>query len=86
MDKEILKFQNYLKAEKKFIEDAKYFEGINTNKDPGNEFIISWVELYAQKFRDRWLKSKCQHCKDSVECGNKLKEECDKCKEYPNEG
>ena len=76
MDNQTIQFNNYLKAEKKYIEDAKWFEGINTNKDPGDKFILNWIQKHAKEFREKWMKTECQYCVKAGICGDQLKVKC----------
>jgi hypothetical protein len=73
-------FEKFMNAEIKYINDAKWYEGIRTNKDPGNPFIESWAISDAKIFRDKWNKSCCKKCADCNLCGNNVRETCDKFK------
>ena len=78
MDRSEKIFKNFMKAERKYINDAKYFEGINTKKDPGEMYIIAWIRQNAEEFRIKWDISKCKECNCAGQCGDKLKIQCDK--------
>lgn len=76
-DKKCVVFENFLKAQIKYVEDSKYFEGINKNYDPGEKFILEWVKTQANNFRARWDDSKCKLCTSGGKCGDKLKKFCE---------
>jgi len=77
MDKEKKQFENFLIAQKKYIENAKYMEGIHVNHDPGDEYIIKWIAKNAKKFRNIWENCQCRDCKNACKCGDCLKIECE---------
>lgn len=70
----------YLKAEIKYIEDAKWFEGIRTHTDPGDFFIQSWIISSANNFRLQWEQSCCRFCQ--CDCRDNLKPKCDNFKSF----
>ena len=70
------KNQKFIKIELKYFDDAKFYEGINIHKDPGQEFIFNFIQINAQTLREKWEKSKCQHCYKWKNCGHLLKVEC----------
>lgn len=82
MDNEAKKYHNFLKAQVLYVETSKYFEGLHTNKDPGDMYIIAWINEHAKDFRDKWNKSKCQHCYKANLCGDKLIPEGNECKYF----
>ena len=61
-DKKCKAFENFLKAQVHYVEEAKYFEGINKNYDPGEKYILDWVVSKASIFREKWDASKCRMC------------------------
>ena len=61
----------------KYIGDAKYFEGLKISADPGDAFVISFIQSSAACLREKWNKSVCQDCKNWKCCGNLLKECCE---------
>ena len=69
-------FTKFVKAEIKYINDAKWYEGINTHRDPGENFIEHWALDHASEFREKWNMSKCKVCVNGGICGNNLKTEC----------
>lgn len=70
-------FNKFMQAELKHIDDAKWYEGIRTGKDPGESFVNDWATKNAKEFRDKWNASKCKQCRDGHLCGNTVKEECE---------
>ena len=83
MTKEQIRFEKFIKAEQKYIDDAKYYEGINTNSDPGINYIYQWISKYAKEFRQKWDVSICKDCFKADKCGDKLKFNCDSFENYP---
>lgn len=71
----------YLKVEKDYIDEAKYYEGIKIKSDPGQSFIINWIQGYADDFRIKWNCSMCRLCTSALNCGHYLKTDCDYYKE-----
>ena len=67
----------FLKSEKRFIEKSKWFAGERIHKDPGEKFIIEWIEKNASRFRQVWDCCLCKGCKKGSECGDCLRIECD---------
>jgi hypothetical protein len=74
-------FNRALKVEMKYIDDAKYFRGIDTNSDPGQDFIIKWSTTSAGMFREMFDSSICKNCQHCEDCGHYLKKECKNFKE-----
>jgi len=71
------KNKKIIKVELEYFNDAKYFEGINSKKDPGEFFIMEMIKTNGAELRKRWNESKCQNCLKWEKCGHKLKVECD---------
>jgi len=74
--------KNYMVSQKKRIELDKWFEGCRIQQDPGEEFIFSWIDNYAQKFKHDWANSLCSKCINSVGCGYKVAQSCDSFKHH----
>jgi len=70
--------EDFLNCEIKRIEIDKWNEGIRTQSDPGNAYVLYWVEVSASTFRLDWENSLCQNCKDNSNCGWSVKSNCDK--------
>lgn len=73
--------RRYLLAERRFISDAKWYEGLRTQKDPGEEFILCWIKFNALWFRKQWDSSCCKQCAYAERCGHKLMKTCEEFKE-----
>lgn len=71
-------FCKFLKSEMKKIDEDKWYEGERTCRDPGQEYIIDWINRNAKEWRDGWEKSVCQHCTSWFECGHNLKKDCER--------
>lgn len=85
MNIEEKRFKNFLKAEHKFLEESKYYKGIELNKDPGEDYVIECVNKKAKKFREMWNLSVCKDCKCAGECGNNLRLDCNNFKDLNQE-
>ena len=70
-----ISFHRFICAQVKYINDAKYFEGINTQHDPGDIFVETFVIEKGLYFRNSWNNSQCSAC--SKDCGDLLKKQCD---------
>lgn len=60
----------------KKIDEDKYFEGERRHCDPGQSFIVDWINRNAANWRGEWEKSKCQHCAFWRVCGHCVRSEC----------
>ena len=65
-------------SEIKKIEIDKWDDGMRRHSDPGEQYILEWVEKNAPWFRDAWNKSCCQQCTNCVECGYSVLIECNR--------
>jgi hypothetical protein len=70
------RYKNFIKAEVHYLDDAKYLEGINIHKDPGNEFVMNWIATSSKSFREKWDMSACKNCCHGGICGDRLKSNC----------
>lgn len=78
MDKKIAyQLCKFLKAQMDAIDMAKWYRGEEIHSDPGQQFIIEWINKNAKLFREEWNKSCCKNCYKWFECGHMLKKECD---------
>jgi hypothetical protein len=66
-----------MKAQIKKILVDKWDEGIKRGSDPGEEFMVQWVNKYADEFSAKWEKSKCRTCVAVEDCGFKLTDCCE---------
>lgn len=69
--------KNFLLAQKKKIEIDKWCEGCNQTIDPGQEYVISWIDQNSAWFRQAWNKSMCRSCTFSNKCGYNVLQQCD---------
>lgn len=76
----------YLHTEMKKIDIDKWYHGEKINKDPGQEYILEWINVNSANWRKSWEESKCQHCSFWMRCGYELKKECDGYKFDEQEG
>lgn len=44
-------------------------------RDPGGEYILQWIDQYAEELRIAWNASKCKNCRKS--CFHNLKIFCE---------
>ena len=68
--------KDFLLAQAKKIQIDKWCEGCNQAKDPGQEYVISWIDQNGEWFRQAWEKSLCKSCHNSVQCGHKVAQRC----------
>lgn len=72
-------FCKYLHTEMKKIDEDKWLEGEKRNCDPGQEYIVDWINKNASEWRKNWEVSKCKNCAFWMQCGHYLKKDiCDK--------
>jgi hypothetical protein len=76
MDNSQIVFENFLRAQSKFLEEAKWFEGERRHSDPTEKFILETITESSKSFRHQWEVSKCKDCAISWKCGNTLKINC----------
>ena len=60
----------------KKIELEKWLEGTRIKNDPGDLYVMHWIEENSQKFRTAWGCSLCRTCTKASECGFKTMPEC----------
>lgn len=69
-------FCKFLQTEMKKIDLDKYYEGIRIQNDPGQSYVVEWINKNAKFWREQWESSACQHCRHWFVCGHELKTEC----------
>ncbi len=69
---------NIFQAETYWINFDKWCEGEKVGKDPGNEFVLSWIDQHGEEFRQKWDMSCCSECVKNNECGYMLRLQCEK--------
>jgi hypothetical protein len=78
-------FCKFLEVERIKIDEDKWYEGEKISADPGQEFIIDWIQRNAANWRQEWEASVCQHCKNWKTCGLNVKVCCENFEPDPNE-
>lgn len=68
-------FHKFMDTETKIIEMSKWFAGEKMGKDPGEDYVIQWINSYGEEFRTAWGLSKCKKCKKN--CFYNLKVFCE---------
>lgn len=76
MDNSQIAFENFLKAQIKYFEESKWYEGEKRKSDPGEEYLMNQITKEAENFRMRWQRSQCKDCRCGGKCGNLLKTRC----------
>jgi len=69
-------FIKYIECQKNKIEIDKWCKGTEIKNDPGDGFIISWINDNAKWFRDAWEISDCKECSKWQKCGWKVEKGC----------
>ncbi len=69
--------KKYVRVQVKKIEIDKWYEGCRINNDPGEGFILDWIENNAGYFRNKWNASQCKNCINWKRCGYELLDTCD---------
>lgn len=70
-------FDKFLICEIKRIEIDKWDEGLKILTDPGNDYVLNWIECSATNFRNEWNESLCKDCINCLNCGWRAKNKCD---------
>lgn len=66
----------FIKAQYKKMLTDKWDEGVKTRRDPGESFVIYWIEQNADDFRKKWKSCKCRTCSKVFDCGFKEATDC----------
>ena len=69
-------FENRQHAEIKRIELDKWYEGTRIKRDPGDPYIMQWINKNSSQFSTEWECSACKTCHKASECGFKTLPEC----------
>lgn len=69
--------REYLKIQKQKIEIDKWNEGCRRAEDPGQDYVIRWIESNGDWFRQAWEGSLCKACKRMLICGIELRDCCE---------
>jgi hypothetical protein len=68
----------FMHSEMMCIDVAKWYEGERIKRDPGQEFILQWIQTNAAMWRCRWNSSNCKDCLNWQNCGHYLLSSCQK--------
>ena len=71
-----LTMKKYMRIQLKKIEVDKWNEGCRIKTDPGQNYILSWVETKADEFRAAWENSLCKDCILCDKCGYFVLSDC----------
>lgn len=71
------KMNRFMRVQLRKIEIDKWNESLIIKKDPGKDFILSWIQKNAGSFRNKWNRSLCKKCCFSDTCGDLVREKCD---------
>lgn len=78
--KRISSFGKHIIVEMKLIEVSKWFEGERRGCDPGDLYVLEWINKHAESFRQKWESSLCKDCVNWRDCGFECK--VDGCKKF----
>lgn len=73
---EVEEFKAFLHTERKCIDKDKWLEGERLNCDPGQTYILKWINENGREFRDKWDESQCKYCVSAFNCGHYLRKKC----------
>lgn len=68
-------FKKFIDTETKIIEVSKWLAGEKMGRDPGDEYVVKWINDHAKELREAWDKSKCKTCKN--DCLHNLRIFCE---------
>jgi len=66
-----------MRVQLKKIMTDKWRSYLKTKLDPGDGFILKWINKNSSEFSKKWEKSLCKTCVSVDGCGYKLLEKCD---------
>ena len=76
-------FKKFIDTETKLIEISKWIAGEKMGRDPGEDYIVHWINDHAKELRNAWNNSKCKTCKK--DCPYNLRIFCENYEEeHPN--
>jgi hypothetical protein len=59
------------------IDIDKWCEGNRLENDPGQNYILDWIDKNAAWFRSAWNHSLCQSCTQWRSCGHQVLNGCE---------
>jgi len=72
----------FLHVQRRRIEHDKWCEGCSVGHDPGQSYVMKWIEKYAGLYRSAWNNSLCKGCTNYKECGLLVLKKCDRYDDY----
>jgi len=69
-------FAKFIEIEMKKIDLDKYFQGIKIHKDPGQDYVMQWIDNNSANFRKKWEESDCKSCSHWKKCGINMCKDC----------
>ena len=66
-----------MKAQLNKIDVDKWCEGFRLNRDPGQPYVMDWIDENGAWFRGAWNDSLCQRCKQWHDCGHLVRANCE---------
>ena len=85
MHKKLTIFDIFMRCQVKKINIDKWNKGIEISADPGESFILTWIDNEAKNFKMLWENSKCKSCSNSLSCGHNVVNQCKKYEEKTND-
>jgi len=70
-------------AERKRMEIDKWEMGVKTHSDPGDKYLIKWVQIHGKEWNKEWKRCLCRTCNKYAQCGFKLLKKCDGYQQLP---
>jgi hypothetical protein len=70
-------FARYMSVQMHCIDEAKWFQGEYIKSDPGQQFVLNWIQENSITFRHLWDDSCCKNCYHWKNCGQKVISACD---------
>ncbi len=67
----------FITVQRKRIDKEKWYKGCDIQQDPGQEFILEWIDNNAAEYRLAWNVSKCKSCTQWHQCGYRVRTICD---------
>lgn len=73
---DISMMQKFLEVQIHKLDIDKWCEGYKLNNDPGDGYLINWINKNAEWFRNAWNESSCKKCVKYKNCGYEVKQFC----------
>ena len=72
----ITPFQKFMEVQIHKINVDKWCEGEKIHRDPGRDYIFSWIKINGQRFRILYETSLCKTCVNWKRCGYLVLQKC----------